>query len=74
MRSFVTAVCVVCPAWTAGVGVALSLYDVTIAFVNCHLASKNLKERRTQYTELVGRCDHGVNLCWCSSNSYAPTH
>jgi hypothetical protein len=38
-----------------GVGVALALYDVTIAFVNCHLASKNLKQRRQQYVDLVAR-------------------
>jgi hypothetical protein len=41
-----------------GVGVALALYDVTVAFVNCHLASKNLKQRRQQYVDLVARCAH----------------
>lgn len=38
-----------------GVGVALGLYDVTIAFVNCHLASKRADMRRSQYCELVDR-------------------
>jgi hypothetical protein len=32
-----------------GVGVALGLYDVTVAFVNCHLASKRPDMRRAQY-------------------------
>ncbi len=39
----------------AGVGVALALYDMTIALVNCHLASKNIKQRRQQYVDLVAR-------------------
>jgi len=38
-----------------GVGVALGLYDVTVAFVTCHLASKRPDMRRAQYSELVDR-------------------
>ncbi len=38
-----------------GVGVALGCYDVTLAFVNCHLASKKCDVRRAQYCELVDR-------------------
>ena len=38
-----------------GVGVALGCYDVTLAFVNCHLASKKSDARRAQYCELVDR-------------------
>ena len=38
-----------------GVGVALGLYDVTIAFVNTHLASKRADIRRAQYQEIVDR-------------------
>jgi inositol polyphosphate 5-phosphatase INPP5B/F len=38
-----------------GVGVALGLYDVTMAFVNCHMASKKTFARRQQYMDLVDR-------------------
>jgi len=38
-----------------GVGVALGCYDVTLAFVNCHMASKKSDMRRAQYCELVDR-------------------
>lgn len=38
-----------------GVGVALGLYDVTLAFVNTHMASKRADLRRAQYCELVDR-------------------
>ena len=38
-----------------GVGVALGLYDVTVAFVNTHMASKRPEMRRAQYQELVDR-------------------
>lgn len=38
-----------------GVGVAMGLYDVTVAFVTCHLASKRPDMRRAQYSELVDR-------------------
>lgn len=38
-----------------GVGVALGLYDVTVAFVNVHMASKRTDMRRQQYQELVDR-------------------
>lgn len=36
-------------------GVALGLYDVTIAFINAHMASKRPDMRRAQYCELVDR-------------------
>lgn len=38
-----------------GVGVALGLYDVTVAFINTHMASKRSDMRRAQYCELVDR-------------------
>jgi hypothetical protein len=38
-----------------GVGVALGLYNVTIAFINTHMASKRADMRRAQYQELVDR-------------------
>jgi len=38
-----------------GVGVALGLYDVTMAFINVHMASKRPEMRRQQYQELVDR-------------------
>jgi len=38
-----------------GVGVALGVYDVSVAFVNSHLASKRADMRRAQYCELVDR-------------------
>ena len=38
-----------------GVGVALGLYDVNVAFVNTHLASKRADMRRAQYQEIVDR-------------------
>jgi hypothetical protein len=38
-----------------GVGVALGLYDVTMAFINTHMASKRPELRRAQYQELVDR-------------------
>lgn len=38
-----------------GVGVALGMYDVTVAFVNAHMASKDAEMRRAQYCELVER-------------------
>lgn len=38
-----------------GVGVALGVYDQTMAFVNCHLASKRIAARQQQYSELVER-------------------
>lgn len=38
-----------------GVGVALGCYDVTMAFINCHMASKRSDMRRAQYCELVDR-------------------
>lgn len=39
-----------------GVAVALGLYDVTMAFVNCHMASKKVLARRQQYMDLIDRC------------------
>jgi len=38
-----------------GVGVALGVYDVSLAFVNVHMASKKSEVRRAQYCELVDR-------------------
>ena len=35
-----------------GVGVALRVYDTSMVFVNCHLASKKIKMRVEQYMEL----------------------
>jgi hypothetical protein len=43
-----------------GVGVAMGIYDTTIAFVNAHMASKRPEMRRAQYAELVDRL--GVKL------------
>ena len=38
-----------------GVGVGLGLYNVTMAFINAHMASKRPDMRRLQYMELVDR-------------------
>lgn len=38
-----------------GVGVALGVYDSTIAFVTAHMASKRIDMRRQQYCDLVER-------------------
>ena len=38
-----------------GVGVALGLYNTTVAFLNSHMASKRADMRRMQYCELVDR-------------------
>ena len=38
-----------------GVGVALGVYDSTMAFVTAHMASKRLDMRRQQYCDLVER-------------------
>ncbi len=35
-----------------GVGLAIRVHDSTIAFVNCHLASKKMKMRFDQYMDL----------------------
>lgn len=42
-------------SYCSGVGVALGVYDLTLAFVNCHLASKKVHARRQQYMDLVDR-------------------
>ena len=38
-----------------GVGVGLGLYNVTMAFINTHMASKRPEMRRQQYCEIVDR-------------------
>eukprot|EP01052_Picozoa_sp_SAG31_P017855 SAG31_NODE_1239_length_9169_cov_18.922492_19_plen_90_part_00 len=35
------------------VALALSCYDTTLAFINCHLAANNLGKRRAQYGRTV---------------------
>ena len=49
------------------------MYDMTIAFVNCHLASKNLKARRQQYMDLVGRYSDGARWLGVGSSDHRET-